>query len=241
MKQVIFTFLFTTLLSVVGTKAFAYDIAVENSDGVMIYYNYYNDGTELEVTRKSSSYRYSGVVNIPEEVTYMSRTRKVTTIGDGAFWDCSGLISVTIPNSVTTIGQEAFFCCTGLSSVTIPNSVTTIKNSAFNQCSGLTSVHITDLASWCKIAFNVERSNPLYYAHHLFLNDEEIKDLVIPNSVTTIKNYAFYRCSSLTSVTIPNSVTTIEERAFYGCTGLTSVTIPNSVKIIGASAFSVCI
>ena len=126
----------STLLLALPLLASAYDIAVENSDGVTIYYNYYNNGTELEVTRKSnhSSDRYSGVVNIPEEVTYMSRTRKVTSIGYDAFGNCTGLTSVTIPNSVTNIGEGAFYGCNGLTSITIPNSVTSIGNQAFTDC-----------------------------------------------------------------------------------------------------------
>ena len=124
-----------------------------------------------------------------------------------------------------------------MTSVTIPNSVTTIGEYAFCSCIGLTSVHITDIAAWCKISFG---SNPLENACHLFLNGEEIKDLVIPNSVTAIGDHAFNFCTGLTSVTIPNSVTSIGEAAFYGCTDLTSVTIPNSVTTIGDGAFNRC-
>ena len=138
---------------------------------------------------------------------------------------------------MTSIGEGAFSGCSGLASVTIGNSVTSIGEGAFSGCSGLTSVHISDIAAWCNIEFG---DNPLYYAHHLYLNGEEVKDLVIPNSVTSIGEWAFGGCSGLTSVTIPNSVTSIGERAFSGCSGLASVTIPNSVKSIGEGAFSGC-
>ena len=146
----------------------------------------------------------------------------------------------TIPNSVTSIGGSAFDDCSGLTSVTIPNSVTSIGDCAFSGCSGLTKVHISKIAAWCAINFNSDKANPLYYAHNIYLNGTLLTDLVIPNSITSIRNYAFIGCSSLTSIEIPNSVTSIGERAFRKCTGLTSVTIPNSVTSIGYSAFSDC-
>lgn len=104
----------------------------------------------------------------------------------------------------------------------------------------MTSVNITDLDAWCKISFFDDFSNPLYYAHHLFLNGAEIKDLVIPNTVTALGNYTFCGCSRLTSITIPNSLASIGNGSFSGCSGLTSVTIPNSVTSIGSSAFDGC-
>ena len=104
----------------------------------------------------------------------------------------------------------------------------------------MTSVHISDIAAWCNIDFEFYSSNPLYYAEHLYLNGEEVKDLVIPNSVTSIGKYAFANCSGLTSVTIPDSVTSIGEWAFNHCSGLTSVTIGNGVTSIGNSAFYGC-
>ena len=121
--------------------AFAYDIAVENADGVTIYYNYINNGTELEVTYETTGYNsYRDSVNIPEEVTYMNRTRKVTSIGNRAFRNCYGLTSVTIPNSVTSIGERAFEGCSSLTSVTIGNSVTSIGYEAFYGCKNLKTI-----------------------------------------------------------------------------------------------------
>ena len=173
-------------------------------------------------------------------LTSVTIPNSVTSIGGCAFSRCSGLTSVTIPNSVTSIGDFAFSICSGLASVTIPNSVTSIGDCAFNSCDGLTSVHISDLVAWCNITFAGIPFRNLSSTLHLYLNGTEVKDLVIPNNVTTIGDNAFSCFSGLTSVTIPNSVTSIGEAAFDGCSGLTSVTIPNSVTSIGFCAFEGC-
>jgi len=185
----------------------------------------------------------------------------VTNIGDFAFYDCRGLTSVTIPNSVTSIGGYAFFSCTSLTSVTIGNSVTSIGDQAFRGCTGLTSVTIPEGvtsigdAAFCDCSgltsINVADDNPNYISKDGVLFDKQQTTLiqypggkqgayVIPNSVTSIGNYAFYGCSGLTSVTIPNSVTSIGMGAFMNCTALTSVTIPDSVTSIGREAFYGC-
>ena len=165
---------------------------------------------------------------------------ELTTIGAEAFAWCESLTSVTIPESVTTIGEWAFAHCHNLTSVTIGDSVTTIGNDAFAACEILTSVYISDISAWCNISFRNSSSNPLSGGCNLYLNNELVTDLTIPDSVTTIGDYAFENCNSLTSVTIPDSVTTIGYAAFRYCDSLTSVTIPNSVTTIGDFAFQYC-
>lgn len=171
----------------------------------------------------------------------VSIPNSVTSIGEHAFENCTlYLSSVTIGNSVTSIGEYAFNGCSRLSSITIGNSVKSIGSAAFEDCSALTAVHYTgDEAGWCEIRFDDYEANPLYYAHNLYIDNTLVTDLVIPESVTEIKDYAFSGCS-VTQVTIGNSVTSIGDYAFCKCSGLSSVTIGNSVESIGGYAFSDC-
>ena len=201
----------------------------------------------------------------------------VTRIDSSVFENCSGLISVVIPDSVTFINSSAFSGCSGLTGVTIPDGVTSIGPSAFSGCSGLTSVYITDIEKWCKISFKNDVSNPLYYAHNLYLNNKLVTDFVIPDSITSIGAYAFIGCSALkgvyitdlekwcefsfgdyssnplyyahnlylnnklvTNLVIPDSVTSIGAYTFTGCSGLASVTIPDGVTSIKDYAFAYC-
>ena len=176
-----------------------------------------------------------------EGLTSVTIPNSVTSIECSVFAGCSGLTSVTIPNSVTSIGDDAFHGCFSLTSVTIPNSVTSIGEDTFYYCYGLKKVIVSDIAAWCSIEFGYDYANPLSYARHLYSDETtEITSLIIPDSVTNIRNYAFSGCSGLTSVTIPNSVTSIGDHAFGRCSGLTSVTIPNSVTSIGDHAFYRC-
>ncbi|UKK48277.1 leucine-rich repeat domain-containing protein [Prevotella sp. E9-3] len=232
MKQLYLKTMLLLMMCMVGTTAFAYDCEVDG-----IYYNLNNEKMTAEVTYKDYDYNsYSGNKTIPESITYSGQTYSVTSIGERAFSGCSGLTSITIPNSVTSIGERAFWYCSGLTSITIPNSVTSIGKSAFAGCSSLESMI-------------VESGNTVYDSRDncnaiIKTADNELllgcKNSIIPNNVTSIGIGAFSYCEGLTSVTIPNSVTSIRDYAFTECSGLTSITIPNSVTSIGIGAFSYC-
>ncbi len=219
------------------------------------------------VTHSGTTYT---VVGIGEDAFFLSYSltsvvipNSVTYIGDYAFGDCYKLTSIKLGTSVESIEQEAFRDCTSLTSVDIPDSVTKIDNDAFDGCTGLTSVNINNCVAetdsrifdGCTSLekFEVAESNQAYSTSDGVLFSKDMTTLVafphgspllpsydIPDNVTTIRNYAFYGCSGLTSVTIPNSVTTIGDYAFWDCTGLTSVVIPDSVSEIGTWTFCGC-
>ena len=160
----------------------------------------------------------------------------VTSIGDGAFRGCRGLTELTLPSSVTSIGESAFSGCSGLTELTLPNSVTSIGNYAFSDCSGLEKITVDRgnkrYDSWGNCNSIIETgTNTLIVG---------CKNSVIPNSVTSIGDCAFYGCSGLTELTLPNSVRSIGDGAFSGCSGLTELTLPNSVTRIGDCAFYGC-
>ena len=142
---------------------------------------------------------------------------------------------------VTRISDDAFKDCVSLTHITIPDSITCIDDRAFLNCGNLASVnYLGTIEQWCGITLDSPSANPLHNGAKLYLNGEPVTELVIPNGVTTIKDYAFYGCDSLTSVTIGNSVTNIGSEAFNSCDNLTSVTIGNSVTSIGSCAFYNC-
>ena len=252
--------LFTALLLLCSTAVVAHDFEVGG-----VYYNILSGVDQtVEVTYRGTSYsdysnEYTGSVVIPENVTYNGITYCVTSIGQRAFRDCTGLTSVEIPNNVTSIGDYAFNNCSGLTSVEIGNGVTSIGDNAFNECTGLTSIEIPnsvtsigDEAFYCctgLTSISVAAGNAKYDSRD---NCNAIietptnklvfgcKNTVIPDEITSIGDNAFAYCSGLTSIVIPNSVTSIGEYAFYVCTGLTSITIPNSVTSIGNWTFYNC-
>ena len=158
-------------------------------------------------------------------------------IGGYAFYFCSSLKSIIIPNSVTIIGEWCFVNCSSLTSITIGNSVKEIGRAAFNN--PMNKVNISNIENWVNIKFNSAEANPLYFAHHLYLNGTEVTNLEIPETVTSICDCAFVGCIGLKTVSIPSSVTAIGSHAFEK-SGIISVEVPNSVKSIGTYAFANC-
>ena len=239
MKRVLFTLcmVLSTILIMAGEKFTTGKYTFEITSPTEI---------ELDEVDKSVS-----SVNLSPTITYQGTTYRVTSIGRGAFLDCTSLTSITIPNSVTSIGDGAFYRCESLTSITIPNSVTSVEWSAFKNCSSLTSVTIpnsvtsvewsafygtgiyTNAANW--------KNGALYINNCLIkVKEDFMGDYAIKAGTRLIADGAFKGCTSLTSVTIPNSVTSIGDYAFEDCSSLTSIIIPNGVTKIGYEAFTCC-
>ena len=169
----------------------------------------------------------------------------MTSIGNYAFYDCSLLETVTFEegSQLTSIGDSAFYDCRSLTSVEIPSSVTSIGDNAFYDCNALSSMnYLGTISQWCEICFGDGVSNPTYWTQALYIQGEEIINLVIPKGVTSIVNHAFYNCRSLETVTFEegSQLTSIGNYAFSGCSSLASIEIPSSVTSIGRAAFLVC-
>ena len=172
------------------------------------------------------------------------------SIGNSSFRSCTSLESIVIPNRVTKIGKNTFRSCSKLKSVTMPYSLETVATDAFRDCSQLQAVHIPNLEKWIQISFADYRANPLTYAHHLYMNNEEIIDLVIPMASgygysgseihyypSAINSLAFYGCSFLKTVSIPKSISSIGSNAFSGCTALSAVKVETNPFELVTSAF----
>ncbi|WP_288286366.1 leucine-rich repeat protein [uncultured Prevotella sp.] len=190
-----------------------------------VYYNL--NGDEAEVTYLDDNYNsYSGTVVIPESVAYRGKNFSVTRIGNNAFRKCSGLTSITIPNSVSSIGSYAFAYSKKLTSVVIPDGVSSIAEYTFKDCDGLISVSIPNSVETIETG--------------AFDDCGGLTSINLPNSVTTIGNIVFRNCSNLTSVIIPNSVTKINVGTFSSCRSLKTITLPSNLKTISNFAFQNC-
>lgn len=215
--------LMTAALLLASVSSFAHDFEVDS-----IYYNVISlSDLTCEVTRDGNIMNhYAGDIVIPSTVTYNGRTLSVISIGDNAFYGCSDLTSINIPNNITSIGDCAFNDCSSLTSIKIPDGVTSIGNNAFRGCASLTSINIPDGVT------SIESRT--------FENCCNLTMINIPYKVSSIGNYAFKWCKSLTSINIPDSVTSIGRYAFASCYGLTSITFGNGITSIENNAFESC-
>lgn len=239
-------------LSCITLNAFASDFSVKNSDGFDICYNYINEGTELEVSG-IKDFDYNNVYIIPDEVTYMGRTRKVTAIGDWAFYGKYGLI-VILPETLKSIGDYAFKDVLIIKSIFIPDGVESIGKKAFagshiekislgkglktigEDCftsygdTGVDTVIVRDLKAFCSIKGGGVFSSGK--GQRLLFSDEKtmITDLVLPEGIENTGNFS--GCQSIQSVTIPSGIT--DPGRFTGCTNLVKVVLPNTITTIGS-------
>ena len=164
----------------------------------------------------------------------------VTAIADYAFYDADLITSVVIPDSVITIGTYAFCSCSALEEITFGKGIEKIGETAFYECYNADKVYISDLALWCQIEFACWDSNPLNYAGKIYLNKELVLDLVIPEGVTDIGDYAFRGGFGFKTITLPAGLKTIGAHSFFGCSNITSIVIPEGVTVIGEWAFQNC-
>ena len=214
------------------SPVWAYDFSAVAPSGQILYYNIVNGNAQVTYQRQYWSGGrtvYSnpdaiGNLVIPDSIYHGGVWYSVTSIGGDAFNSCSGLTSITIPNSITSIESYAFAYCTGLDSITIPNSVTSIEFGAFAYCTGLDSITIPNSVTsiWGETFYSCSGLN----------------SVIIPNTVTYIGERAFFACQGLTYLTIGNSVTSIDNHAFYGCSSLSSITMKCYPPAIQSTTFT---
>ena len=224
-------FILVAIVFALNLSSKAEDFSAVNSEGDTIYYNIispYYAYSQVEVTFKDSNeYAYNdeyvGAIAIPDSVLYDGNYYYVSKIGDRAFYYCTGLTSVTIPNSVTQIGDLIFYNCYGLVSVTIPNHIYMIPFNTFYNCTSLQSITLPE--------------NLIYLNSEAFYGCSSLTSITIPHNVRNISASAFEYCTNLTSVILPDSLTAIYSNAFKDCVNLDSITIPNTVTSIGGNAF----
>ena len=264
MKQRILLFFLVIFCTHSMWSADYYSFKHKTVDEVELTINVFFEDGHAEIVKASSAWSlYSSHPNtidfcIPSEVD----GHIITVIGDEAFKECYWLKSITVPNTVTSIGIKAFYYCGSLTNAVLSDNVETLGSNSFGLCSNLLTVtfgkgmktvgadafsccdkmegvYISDLKAWCDISFEGSYiTNPLKNANHLFLNGEEIKELVIPDGVTSIKDQAFWGGESIESISIPEGVTSIGRLAFAGCIKARTVSLPSTLESISWGAFS---
>ena len=228
-----------TVMNLSSNSDFEYKVL---EDGTAEITGYKGKATDVVIPSVIDGYKVTSIGYMAfynnASITSVTITDGIVNIGYGSFYLCNSLTKIIMPDSIMNIGKEAFYRCLSLTSITIPNSVTSIGDSAFVDCYALTSIKVDTKNAYYSdvdgVLFNKNKTEIICYPA-----GRKSKNYVIPNSVTSIGDSAFYRCLSLTSITIPNSVTSIGGSAFSWC-ALTNITIPNSITTIGDYAFDFC-
>lgn len=248
-----------------GTDAYVYKINSNRLEGDIVIPSHITyEGVEYTV-----KYIKKWGFEDCDKITSIVIPNTVVNIFDNAFSNCTALKKVELSTSLVQIGREAFLNCNSLENIILPNSLTSLGSSSFRGCSGLKTVEIqgtigtkgaymfsqsgifsgctglekviiNDLAGYCSIVFLDDHSSPLFYAHHLYLNDEEITDLIVPEEVKTIGDMAFKGCTSITNIVFHDNIEDIQRESFSGCTGITDLVLPNSIQYIRLDSFSKC-
>ncbi len=252
MRKLLF-FMLALICAIMPARA--YDFMVDG-----LCYNYYGDGTTVAVTYERASTNgngngysdLSGELTIPESVTHDGTTYPVVAIGDYAFYNCTGLTKVDMPNTVTAIGKNSFYGCSTMTSAELPSFLSSIGEYAFRGCNRLTSLTIPETVTslgrspfygctrLTSVVFNAKSCTNESYSYAVFSNCTNLISITFGNEVEIIPDALCYYLDGLTSVTIPSSVTSIGRNAFYSCSGLMSLSLPSSVTTIGQSAFYSC-
>lgn len=258
MKKVLLLFVSLFVLGQIAFARYNHSIITSSRQTLyfMVYSDFYHNGYALVTypgaweypyfAPSGSGYNYNytrpiGDIVIPDSVTLLGYNYPVTGIESRAFYGCSEITSITIPEGVATIGNQAF-CGDSLASITIPSSVDSIGENAFSGCT-ITAVNYSGtINQWCNIDFSNGYSNPVFDCTILNINGSPVNNLLVPDNVEIIKQFAFWGYMGLTSVTISNGVTSISigSAAFGSCWNLTSVTIGSGVTHIGQGAFAYC-
>mgnify|MGYP002852362446 CR=1 FL=1 len=214
-------------MGMLSGKAVAYDIAVQNEDGVVIYYRYINDGKELEVSHGTiTNNSYKGNLRIPGSVTYKNRTRIVTSIGQSACAMCRELKEVSLPTTIREIKNNAFQSCSTLRIIRLPQGIKHIGRYAFSGCKKLSSIRIPDSIK------TIEK--------YTFSGCTKLSSITLPDSLTKIEDSAFQKCRSLSEIEFPERLSKIESYAFADCKKLKAILMGDNIESIGAFCFVNC-
>ena len=199
-------------------------------DGIKLYMS--ADGAEGTFAEVTEVVIPAGV-NVKEYTFYnCSSIQKVTieegveNIGEYAFHGCNNLVEAVFGDNIKSIGENAFTNCATLKQITIGNSITSFSENAFDGCALEWVIYTKTVEDWCNLDFVALTANPMYYAENIEIDGETVVDLVIPETVTEIKDNAFYNFRTLKTVVVPNTVTKIGAGAFAGCVSLENMTLP---------------